>query len=555
MDTLCITAAMTHPRDLWAISFRCISPRSFSCSGSNRSGVACSAVALLLAFGCSSDDSPETAAPGAGGQPTASAGASGSAGMNAAGASSAGEGGAPPGVSSGGSEGLPTPTLDDGKAGAGNGTGGSPTGPTPASLIPGTENYDCSPPSGTIPPLELVPVVTGLNNPIYVTHAPGETDRMFVLEQAGTIQVVRDGAVAATPFLDLTASVGLLTWEQGLLGLAFHPRYAENGLFYVHYNGADGSAVIAEFNVSADADVADPASERILLTVATGDGYHNGGSINFGPDGFLYIGLGDGGGLGADVAQTSRANAQDVASLRGAMLRIDPVAVGDDLYTVPAGNLIDVNPAAAPEVWSKGLRNPYRSNFDPCTGALYIGDVGDRSWEEVNVEPPATGHRNYGWPILEGDECFQATGAPGGPGAPPGAPVAADAGAGGCDRTGLTPPVHTHPSANTGGPQFQAVIGGSVYRGSAIPALRGTYFFTDLYGNTRTFTYDVASDTISDIVSLETDLNPAENDQGLVAIQTGGDGELYFVSRGSSGGGGEFQAQDPIGTIYRLQAE
>ncbi|MEY4548511.1 MAG: hypothetical protein RL685_4706, partial [Pseudomonadota bacterium] len=313
--------------------------------------------------------------------------------------------------------------------------------------------------------------------------------------------------------------------------------YAQNGLFYVHYDGnGDGSAVISEFRVSSDADVADPTSERLLLTVATVDGYHNGGSINFGPDSLLYIGLGDGGGLGA-AAGPSRLNAQDVTTLRGGMSRISPLAMGAQPYSVPPGNLIDVNPQARPELWSKGLRNPYRSNFDPCTGALYIGDVGDRSWEEVNVEPPATGHRNYGWPILEADECF------------------GGAAAAGCDRTGLTPPVHAHPSANTGGPQFQAVIGGSVYRGSAIPALRGTYFFTDLYGNTRTFRYDVASDSITEVVSLESDLNPAENDQGLVAIQSGGDGELYFVSRGSSGGGGDFAPQDPIGTIYRLEAE
>lgn len=435
----------------------------------------------------------------------------------------------------------------NGAAGAGGGSSGGPdpenpgtegpvTGNTPVPLIPGTERYDCSPPSGTLPPLQLAPYVTGLNNPVFVTHAPGETERLFVLEQEGRIRVVRNGTVNAAAFLDITDRVELLTWEQGLLGLAFHPQYAQNGLFYIHYNGAAGAAVIAELRVSSDADVADAASERVLLTVPTVDGYHNGGSINFGPDSLLYIGLGDGGGLGA-AAGPSRLNAQDVASLRGGMLRISPAAAGMQPYTLPTGNLIDVNPAALPELWSKGLRNPYRSNFDPCTGALYIGDVGDRSWEEVNVEPPATGHRNYGWPILEGDECF------------------GGAAAAGCDRTGLTPPVHAHPSANTGGPQFQAVIGGAVYRGSAIPALRGTYFFTDLYGNTRTFRYDVPSDTITEIVSLESDLNPAENDQGLVAIQNGGDGELYFVSRGSSGGGGAFAPQDPIGTIYRLEVE
>lgn len=498
--------------------------------------------ALALAAACGSDDDAESPAetdntvgraePGAGdgGEGGASDGSDGAGGTAS---------GAPEGASSGGTENVTpgelqgTPPDDPGDPTSEPGTPAPEPAATP--LIPGTEGYDCSPPSGTLPALELVPVVTGLNNPIYVTHAPGEADRMFVLEQAGTIQVVRDGAIGAAPFLDLTSQVVLLTWEQGLLGLAFHPRFADNGLFYVHYNGSgDGSAVISEFRVSSDdPEVADAASERVLLTVPTGDGYHNGGSITFGPDNLLYIGLGDGGGLGA-AAGPSRANGQDVASLRGGLLRIDPTPSEALPYTLPAGNLVDTNPAAAPEVWDKGLRNPYRFNFDTCTGALYIGDVGDRSWEEVNVEPPATGHRNYGWPIMEGNECFEAET---------------------CDQTGLVPPVHAHPSAETGGPQFQAVIGGAVYRGSAIPALRGTYFFTDLYGNTRTFTYNVAADAISEVVSLESDLNPAENDQGLVSIQNGGDGELYFVSRGSSGGGGEFQPQEPIGTIYRLEAE
>ena len=453
----------------------------------------------------------------------------------------------------GGADGSESTTAGENATGTTTGSGGTGGGTT---FVPGTENYDCSPPTGTLPTLQLTPFVEGLDNPIYVTHAPNELDRLFVIEQRGKIRVVKEGTLVETPYLDISTKVDLEIWEQGLLGLAFHPDYAENGLFYVHYSSKgvegydDGAGIIAEYEVSADnPDVADATSERILLGAPTTNKYHNGGSIFFGPDKLLFIFFGDGAGdtsnpdlfPGADPNDAlERANSQDLTSLRGKILRINPLESGAEPYTCPEGNLIDEEPTARCEISSYGLRNPYRANMDPCTGDIYIGDVGDRAWESIDIEKGFTGHLNYGWPIREGDACHKDT-------------MPADS----CtDPDHYRGPFDVHPSGESGvanAPQFQASIGGSVYRGSAIPALRGTYFFADLYGPTKTLRYDAATDSLSEAVkSVETQTNPAEDDQGIVAIQNGGDGELYFVSRGGSAGSD--LVTTPLGVIYKLEA-
>lgn len=504
------------------------------------------AVAFLVAviFACSNTGggpSDQGVGTNSGGGP----GANGAGGANSgAGGDAVGAGGAATG--SGGA-------LGAGGTGSGGTNAGAGGGAPLTSLVPGTDHYDCSPPTGTLPQLALTPFVTGLDNPIYVTHAPNELDRLFVIEQRGRIRVVKNGTLAETPYLDIVSKVDLEIWEQGLLGLAFHPDYAQNGLFYVHYTSkgvpghADGAGIVAEYKVSdTDPDVANPTSERILFGAPTTNKYHNGGSIFFGPEKLLFIALGDGAGdtrnpdlfPGADPNDhLNRVLAQDLASFRGKLLRINPLLSGEQPYTSPAGNLKDVVPAAAPEVWSYGLRNPYRTNMDPCTGDIYIGDVGDRAWESLDIEPGSTGHFNYGWPIREGDACHKDAD-------PPTSCV---------DPERYRGPFDVHPNTDGGGPQFQAVIGGSVYRGSSIPALRGTYFFADLYAPTKTLRYDAATDALVEPVkSVESQTNPAEDDQGIVAIQNGGDGELYFVSRGGSSGSN--LVTTPLGVIYKLVA-
>jgi glucose/arabinose dehydrogenase len=454
-----------------------------------------------------------------------------------------------------GTGGANSGTAGDGTAGSASGAAGAGAGgaggATTGGIVPGTSHYDCRPPEGTLPALKLTPWVMSLDNPIYVTHAPDELNRLFVLEQKGIIRVLKDGVANATAFLDITTKVDLQVWEQGLLGLAFHPDYAKNGRFFVHYNASAnvtgyqrGAAIIAEYKVSSsDPDVADPASERVVIAADSTNYYHNGGSIWFGPGKYLFIGLGDGAGdtrnpdLFPDRPRDehlNRALAQDLNSLRGKLLRINPLQEGDQPYTSPSGNLKDVVPEARAEIWDYGLRNPYRSNIDPCTADIYLGDVGDRAWEEHDVEPGNTGHHNYGWPIREGDACHKDY-------------MPRDS----CvDPERYRAPFDAHPNQDGGGPTNQASIGGSVYRGSSIPALRGTYFFTDLYGPTWTTRYDAATDTVSERVNVESQLNPAESDRGIVAIQNSGDGELLFLSRGGSG-----MNLSARGVIYKLEAD
>jgi glucose/arabinose dehydrogenase len=293
----------------------------------------------------------------------------------------------------------------------------------------------------------LQEIASGLAFPVYLTSPPAD-ERLFVLEKDGRIRVIKGGTLLETPFLDITALVSKAR-EQGLLGLAFTSDFATSGRFIVHYTDQEGDTRISSFHVSADPDVADPASEAPILEADQPFANHNGGQILFGPDGFLYIGLGDGGSSGDPGGR-----GQSLEDLLGSILRID--VSGGTSYTVPSDNPFVGTAGVRPEVWSYGLRNPWRFSFDRSTGDLYIADVGQGDWEEVNyaaVDGGAGRGVNYGWSIMEGMHCF-----------------AADL----CDRNGLTLPVVEY-----GHDQGCSITGGYVYRGTEVPALQGQYLYAD----------------------------------------------------------------------------
>jgi len=343
----------------------------------------------------------------------------------------------------------------------------------------------------SLPPIEdltlaLVEVADGLAQPVFVTAPPGD-DRLFVVEQGGLIQLLRDGQRLGA-FLDVSALVST-GGERGLLGLAFHPGYPADPRFYVNYTDRRGDTVVAEYRVGADPDRADPALGRTLLTVAQPNRNHNGGMIAFGPDGYLYIGMGDGGGAG-DPDRTG----QDPASLLGSILRI---SVDGDPYTVPPNPWAGDGGAA--EVWAKGLRNPWRFSFDG--DLLYIGDVGQGAWEEIDIAHVDSWRLNFGWSIMEGGHCFRE----------------AD-----CGRTGLELPVleYAHENGNC------SVTGGYVYRGTALPELDGSYFYGDYCsGMVASLRHDLEG--LFDLRDWTTTLGAVP---GLTSFGIDGAGELYLVT-------------------------
>lgn len=306
----------------------------------------------------------------------------------------------------------------------------------------GEEAECCGPPLPGALAVEVV--ATGLNSPLALTAPEGDA-RQFVVEQPGRIRIVRD-TLLTQPFLDITGIVQS-GGERGLLGLAFHLSYAANGFFFVYYTNNSGDTRVARYSVSTDPNVADPASASTILSVAQPFGNHNGGALVFGPDGMLYIGLGDGGNGGDPLG-----HGQDSTTLLGTILRID--VDGGSPYAIPSDNPFAGHASARPEIWAYGLRNPWRFSIDAVDGLVYIGDVGQSAWEEVDAVPRATNMAyNFGWNTVEGLECFQS---------------------GSCDLTAFTPPVVAYPTA-TG----CAIVGGYVYRGSAINGIQGTYFYSD----------------------------------------------------------------------------
>ncbi|HEU4328115.1 MAG TPA: PQQ-dependent sugar dehydrogenase [Roseiflexaceae bacterium] len=301
------------------------------------------------------------------------------------------------------------------------------------------------PAAGETPTIALSEIADGLDQPLHVTHAGDGSGRLFVVEKPGRIVVVRDGRAQEPAFLDITDRVGSESSEQGLLSVAFHPRYAENGRLFVNYTDREGDTVIARFQAQGDA--ADPQSEAVLLTIDQPYPNHNGGLVKFGPDGFLYIGMGDGG-SGGDP----QGNGQKMTTLLGKMLRID---VDSEPYAVPPDNPWAGQSDARGEIWSYGLRNPWRFSFDRATGALFIADVGQNAYEEINLQQRAEGGDNYGWNVTEGLHCFRNDS---------------------CADSDLVAPVAEYDHENGNG---CSITGGYVYRGSAAPSLQGFYFFGD----------------------------------------------------------------------------
>ena len=294
-------------------------------------------------------------------------------------------------------------------------------------------------------------IAGNLLRPIGLANAGDGLGRLFIIEQAGVIRVLQDGDLLPVPFLDISDQVDCCG-ERGLLGLAFHPEYARNGEFFVHYSDLNGDTVLARFQVdlAERPDQADPDSQVIILRVAQPYGNHNGGTVAFGLDGYLYLGLGDGGSGGDPLG-----NAQNLDSLLGKLLRLD-VDSGDP-YAIPPDNPY-AQGGGAPEIWTSGLRNPWRFSFDRLTGDLFIGDVGQSSWEEIDFLPAGgPGGANFGWNYREGAHPFSTS-------SPPGELL-------------LTDPV-----AEYGRDQGITVIGGVVYRGGQLPEWEGIYLYGD-YGS------------------------------------------------------------------------
>jgi glucose/arabinose dehydrogenase len=306
----------------------------------------------------------------------------------------------------------------------------------------------------------LTRIASGLDSPVFVTNAHDGSGRLFVVEQGGKIKVVVNGVVRPTPFLDISDLVSK-GGEQGLLGLAFHPSYKTNGYFFVDFTGLNGDTVIFRYRVSpTDPNVAVRSSATKILIVGQPYANHNGGMIAFGRDGDLYIGMGDGGGAGDPGNR-----AQSIGTMLGKILRINVNgSVGTRHYLIPSSNPY-VGRAGLDEIWSFGLRNPWRFSFDRATGDLWIGDVGQDRFEEVDRSlAPSTGlspgrNLNYGWRVMEGGHCYN----------PPS----------GCNRTGKVMPVVEYSHS-----QGCSITGGYVYRGSQVPAISAHYVFADFCSGT-----------------------------------------------------------------------
>ncbi len=367
-----------------------------------------------------------------------------------------------------------------------------PPGPTEADAPSPDRVFSLPDPSG----LTLSPVLDGLAKPIGLEHAGDR--RLFVVEQRGVVKVVQDGRLQETPFLDLSDRVDDSGFEQGLLGLAFHPDFTRNGELYVNYTNDGGNTIVSRFVAAAGAAQVDPGSEQVLLRVDQPFSNHNGGDLEFGPDGFLYIATGDGG-----AAADPFGNGQRLDTPLGKLLRID--VDGGDPYAIPPGNPFAAG-GGLPEIWAYGLRNPWRFAFDPQEGDLYIGDVGQDAWEEIDFLPAGfSGPRNFGWNVREGTHSFT------GPASPD-----------------MIEPVAEYANGPAG---TCSVTGGVVVRDPGLPAWDGVYLYADYCsGQVWGLVRDQAGVWDGGLL-FDTDLS-------ITAFGTDSQGQVYLAHHG--------------GAIYRL---
>lgn len=411
----------------------------------------------------------------------------------------------------GGSDKNPEPGTDGGNP---NDDAGPPGPPAPY----------CSPKNGTTLKLTEIarntgqPGFVGLDDPVFVTSPPND-GRLFVVERTGAIRVVKEGVLLEDPFLSLTTnSVGD---EQGLLGLAFHPQYAQNGKFYVHYVLPGGNRIrVAQYTATPGSDVVTNRTQKIILETAHPDDNHNGGTVAFGPDGFLYISLGDGGG-----ANDSRHNGQNRASVLAKILRID--VDGGDPYAIPPTNpWANTNDAKETYVW--GLRNPYRFFIDR-TGDIWIGDVGQAMVEELDVVRAGTSGQNFGWPVFEGETCF----------------IADDDRGAGCDQ----PDNYVMPVTFRMRGASASILAGPVYRGGCMPDMTGRVFFGD-YATGEVRSFPASQDKIAYAATTDHSaaLNtPARLEGRFSSFGTDAFGEIYVMTL--------HEGQPAAGRLYRIEVE
>lgn len=355
-------------------------------------------------------------------------------------------------------------------------------------------------PSVPVRSIQLAEVASGFFKPVFLTHAFDQ--RLFIVEQHGVVRIIDGGQLLPQPFLDIQQRVGSDSSEQGLLSVAFHPQYRENGRFFVNYTDNNDDTVISSFQTSSDANQADPASEQIILTIPQPFPNHNGGQIAFGPDGYLYVGMGDGG-----AANDPLGHGQDLSTLLGAILRLD-IDHNPSGYAVPGDNPFVNSENGRNEIWSWGWRNPWRFSFDRLTGDMFIADVGQGTWEEVHVQTAEqAAPLNFGWAIMEGNHCFNDDN---------------------CRTDGLETAVFEY-NHNEG---HCSITGGYIYRGQQFPALVGNYF-----------TGDFCSGTVWGLV--------ANSDGSWTATEVLRSGSL--ISSFGEDAFGDLYLLDHRGTVFQIQ--